>query len=161
MAKILSICAFCLGAFAQTIGAAGAQPMSKPEDRIIRPGDTIEWDAPNPHRLRVGGTNVTSLDDVDKILTFSPALTPKLGNIREGDSDVIVRATVRDGADTQGVSGFVFTCGQHPGQMLSHPFQVQAKATGQPSRTLKIRVEGLKWILRKDDNTDVQVDTTP
>jgi hypothetical protein len=45
--------------------------------------------------------------------------------------------------------------------MLSHPFQVQAKATGQPSRTLKIRVEGLKWILRKDDNTDVQVDTTP
>ena len=56
-------------------------------------------------------------------------------------------ATVKDDATGSGVASFVFTCGQHPGQMKSLPFIVAPKDVAQPPRTLKIRSVGLDWML--------------
>ena len=159
MSKAPSTVALLLGLYTLSPDLTAAESMSRPGDRIVRPGDRIEWVVPNPHRLRVGGAGLTSLEGVDKILNFSPALTPKPGNIRESGSDAPVTGTVKDGAEMQGVANFVFTCGAHPGQMLSHPFTVEAKVDGEAPRTFRITADDdLRWIMER---RDVQVDTTP
>src|SRR5215204_4362237 len=100
--------------------------MSTPADRILKPGDKIEWVAQAPHFLRLGAPGLTPRDQVEKILTFLPKLTLKPRDILEGDPDVVVTGTVTDNAAAQGVSAFVFACGQHPTAMLSSPFTIAA-----------------------------------
>jgi hypothetical protein len=159
MSKTLAITAFCLGLLVLAPAPGFAQPT--PEDLTIRPDDKIEWTAPSPHFLRVGATGLTPLSDVNKILSFSPPLDKKPGDVAEGKSDVVVTGTVLPDADKQGVPTFVFTCGQHPAGMLSRPFTVAARAR-EAVKTLRIRAEaGQKWMLKREDGTEVQIDTTP
>jgi len=142
--------------------AGFAQTMSTPADRILRPGDTIQWTPLGGHKLRLGGSGLTSLTDVDKVMTLSPAPASESGGVRDWNAGQAVTATLKDNADTQGVANFVFTCGQHPAAMLSHPFTIEAKPAAENVRTFVIRSENVfKWIMKKPDGTDVQVDTTP
>ena len=159
MRKALSVCTLSLSVLYLSGGLVHAQQMSTPADRILRPGDIIQWDAATPHRLRVGGTGQTSLSDVDKTLSFTVDLTPAPGNARDGESDTPVTATVKDGADTQGVATFVFTCGAHPSLMRSQPFTFEAKPAGQNPRTFAIKAgSSFKWVMEKPDGSgQVQV----
>ena len=149
--------ALCLALLALSGACAQAEPKATDADRVLRPGDKIVWNAPSPHFLQVGGDGLTPLDQVNKILTFSPALTIDR-DTGSGDSDTAITGTVNDGADTAGVATFVFTCGNHPGPMKSQPFTIAA-SDRQPARTLQIRAASgpLRWLLKKDDGTEVQV----
>ena len=159
----------CLVAMAVAHGSTGAEPPPAAGDLIVKPGDTIEFASPSPHRLRFGGSvqdaanttgppiQLTPWTEVEKILTFTPALAVNAG-IAMGAPGQTVTATVKETASAG--STFMFTCGQHPAAMLSLPFTVAAK--GGPERALKIRAANvLKWLLKKADGTEVQIDTTP
>ena len=161
MRRMIPVAALC--ATLLHLSSAFAQSMSTPADRILRPGDTIQWAPAGPHKLRLGSTGLTPVTDIDKILTFSPAPASDAGGVREWNAAQAVTATVKDGADTQGVATFVFTCGAHPAAMLSHPFTFESKPAAQPTRTFRIRSDPAnKWIMQKPDGSgDVQVDTTP
>jgi hypothetical protein len=144
--------------------------MSTEADRTVRPGDKIEWVSPSPHRIRFGGSvpnptpggpaiQLTPLTTINNNLSFVPQLTES-GGIAQGNQGQTVTATVKDTA-TPDVT-FIFTCGFHTSGMISHPFKIVAATPGQAPRTLKIRATpALQWLLRKDDGTDVQIDTTP
>jgi|GEM_PF-6445902 len=127
---------------------------STDQQRTVRPGDRIEWSANPPHFVQFGGLGgnpqgpLTPLADVDKILSFVPPLSVD-GDIGQGPTGGApgLVATVKDDAAGAGVANFVFTCGQHPGQMKSLPFTVAPKDAAQPPRTLKIRAVGLDWML--------------
>jgi hypothetical protein len=131
-----------------------AQPALSPDDLIIRPGDTIVWSASTSHQVQFGGIGLTPLDDVNKVLTFTPALTVT-GNtgLSAVGGDPMLTATVKSDAAGSGVAAIVFTCGKHPGQMKTKPFPVQA-ATRAP-RTIKIKSDpnGNNWLLEKDGGT--------
>jgi len=150
MARALFATALCVG----LLSAAPTWAQPTDQDRTVRPGDSIEWFGRAPHRVQFGGSGgsppgpLTPLADVDKILTFIPPLTedqPGVGESPTGGTPML-RATVKDDAAAAGVASFVFTCGQHPGEMKSLPFTVAPK-DGQPNRTLIIRAVGLDWML--------------
>jgi plastocyanin len=137
--------------------------MSAPADRVLRPGDKIEWTPAGVHKLRLGGSDLTSFADVGKIMTISPAPTTVSGDVHDWKPGETVTATLKDDADKQGVTEFKFTCGQHPGGMRSSPFTIEAKPSGANTRTFAIRSDDpQKWILRKPDGSgDVQIDDSP
>ena len=150
-----------LGLIVLAGSSAAAQPMSTPADRIVRPGDKIEWTAASPHFLRLGGPGQTPRADIEKVLTFMPALANAPNDTLEGEPDATITGTIKDDATTSGVGSFVFVCGQHPVAMQSSSFTIEARSN-QPIQTLKIRAApGNKWIMQKADGTEVQVDTTP
>jgi hypothetical protein len=138
---------------------AFTQPVSTPGDRVLRPGDIIQWTPAGPHKLHLGGSGLTSVNDVDKILTISPAPAIDQGGVREWKPAQAVTATVKDNADTQGVAQFIFTCGAHLVQMKSRPFTIESKPAGQNPRTFTIRSDpAIKWIMQKPDGSgEVQV----
>jgi hypothetical protein len=144
---------------AMLLSAGFAQTMSTPVDRVLRPGDTIQWAPVDPHYLQLGRAGLTPLTEVDKILTFSPAPASDAGAVRTWNHAQAVTATVKDNADMQGVANFVFTCGGHPAQMKSQPFTIESKPAGQSPRTFRIRSDlSLKWILQKPNGgREVQV----
>src|SRR5262249_36495146 len=121
-------------------------------------------------RIRFGGSvsnptpgapaiQLTPFTTITNILSFVPQLTESDG-IAQGNQGQTVTATVKDTA-APGVT-FIFTCGFHTSAMISHPFKIEAAPPGQAPWTLKIRgTLALQWLLRKDDGTDVQIDTTP
>ena len=150
MTRTITAAALCVGLLAMPLSAGFAQTMSTPVDRVLRPGDTIQWVPADPHHLQLGSAGLTPLTEVDKILTFSPAPASDAGGVRTWSAAQAVTATVKDNADMQGVANFVFTCGGHPAQMKSQPFTIESKPAGQNPRTFRIRSDpSLKWILQK------------
>jgi plastocyanin len=153
---VFGTAALCLAILAP--GSQSAYAQGSPEV-IVRQGDTIEWVAvgPPPHKVRFGaGAGVTSVADMNLLVTFTPALT--IGPGGEGDSPQsgngpLLTAKVKD--DAAPGKSFVFNCGVHSGgPMISLPFTIAAKVDGVPPRTHKIIGEqGLHWHLH--------VDTTP
>jgi hypothetical protein len=169
MLRRLVIVSMCLIAMALAHRSTGAEPPPAAGDLVVKPGDTIEFASPSPHRLRFGGSVQNAADptgpaiqltpwiEVEKIFTFTPALTVNAG-IAMGAPGQTVTATVKETASAGAT--FVFTCGQHPPAMLSLPLTVAAKEG--TARELKIRAANLfKWLLKKADGTEVQIDTTP
>ena len=106
-----------------------------------------------------GPAGLSSITEVDKIFTFSPAPAIDQGGVREWNPAQAVTATVNDNADTQGVAQFIFTCGAHLVQMKSRPFTIESKPAGQNPRVFTIRSDpAIKWIMQKPDGSgDVQV----
>jgi hypothetical protein len=150
MPKALFATALCVALLA----TAPSWAQSTDQDRTVRPGDRIEWFGRAPHRVQFGGSGgtpevpLTPLADVDKVLAFVPPLFEDVAGVGEspsGGTPMLV-ATVKDNAAAAGVASFVFTCGQHPGEMKSLPFMVAAK-DDRASRTLIIRAVGLDWML--------------
>ena len=125
MTRTITAAALCVGLLAMPPSAGFAQTMSTPLDRVLRPGDTIEWVPVDPHFLGLGIAGLTPLTEVDKILTFSPAPASDAVGVRTWSKAQAVTATVKDNADMQGVAIFVFTCGGHPAQMKSQPFTMR------------------------------------
>lgn len=149
MPKKLVSAVFCLGLLALCAPTVFAQ--GSPEV-IVRQGDTIEWVAvgPPPHKVRFGANGATPVAEVSALLTFEPALNN--GDSPQLPTGKLLTAKVKD--DAEPGKTFVFTCGVHPGPMLSLPFTIAAKVASQPPRTHKIMgVTGLHWHLH--------VDTTP
>jgi hypothetical protein len=161
MTRMIHAAAFSVALFAASLTASLAQPMSTPTDRVLRPGDKIRWvpDPQSPHKLQLGSTGLTSLADVDKILTISPAPTTDSNGVRIWKPGQAVTGTVNDNADTAGVANFIFTCGAHPAKMKSEPFTFEAKPANQGERTFNIRSDpAIKWIMQKPDGGgEVQV----
>lgn len=159
MTRTLSAATLCVALFAMSLSAAFAQPASTPADRVLRPGDTIQWVPAGPHKLQLGSAGLTPVTDVDKILTFSPAPVSNTGGVRIWDAAQAVTATVKDDADKQGLANFIFTCGAHIGQMKSQPFTIESKPAGATTRTFRIRSDpSIKWIMQKPDGSgEVQV----
>jgi hypothetical protein len=159
MTRTITAAALCVGLLAMPLSAGFAQTMSTPVDRVLRPGDTIQWVPADPHHLQLGSAGLTPLTEVDKILTFSPAPASDARGVRTWNHAQAVTATVKDNADMQGVANFVFTCGGHPAQMKSQPFTIESKPAGQNPRTFRIRSDlSLKWILQKPNGGgEVQV----
>src|ERR1051325_1600292 len=112
--------------------ASLAQSQSRPEDRTVRKGDTIVFTVPAPHKLQLtgsaGGVQLPTAADIANLFTLTPPLPPT-GIYNAGKA---VTAKVKEDAT---VTTFRFTCGQHPDDMLSHPFTVAAKEG--PERTFK------------------------
>jgi hypothetical protein len=131
--------------------------MSTPADRVLRPGDTIEWLPAGPHKLQLGSSGLTPLADIDKILTFSTAPASDSGGVRIWNPAQAVTATVKENADLQAVMNFIFTCGAHVALMKSQPFTFQP--AGQNKQTFRIRSDpSMKWIMQKPDGSgEVQV----
>lgn len=147
--------ALTLGLVTLAAAPASAEPLATDAQRILRPGDKIEWTVSGPHFLKVGSVGLSPLADVDKIITFSPALTAT-GTEGSGAAGGTVTGTVKDDAATQGVATFVFTCGAHAAAMKSLPFTI-APRDSQPPRILKIRATPqFHWILAGED---AQIDT--
>ena len=159
MTRTISAAALYVGLLAMPLSAGFAQTISTPVDRVLRPGDTIEWVPTTPHHLQLGSAGLTPLTDVDKILTVSPAPASDAGGVRTWSGGQAVTATVKGNADMQGVAYFVFTCGGHPVLMKSQPFTIESKSAGQKPRTFRIRSDvSLKWILQKPNSGgEVQV----
>jgi hypothetical protein len=159
MARTISLAAICAAVLGLSLASALAQPVSTPADRVLRPGDTIQWTPAGPHKLRLGGAGLTPITDVDKVLTFSPPPASEADGTREWDKLQVVTATVKGNADTQSVAQFIFTCGAHPVQMKSRSFTFESKPPGQNPRTFAIRSDpALKWIMQKPDGSgEVQV----
>jgi hypothetical protein len=151
MKRIVAAAGFSFGLLFLGLGAAYAQHGSA-DVVVVRPGDTIEWFAVGPpkHKVRFGANGATPTNEVSALLDFNPALVD--GDSPERSTGKLLTAKVKDNA-TVGKT-FVFTCGVHPGAMLSLPFKIEAKVTGEQPRTHKIMgVVGLHWHLH--------VDTTP
>jgi hypothetical protein len=159
MTRTITAAALCIGLLATPLSDGFAQTMSTPVDRVLRPGDTIQWVPAAPHFLGLGIAGLTPLTEVDKILTFSPAPARDAGGVRTWGTAQAVTATVKDNADMQGVVNFVFTCGGHTVQMKSKPFTIESKQAGQNPQTFRIRSDNsLKWILQKPNGGgEVQV----
>jgi len=160
MTQAISSMALCVALLATNLPAAFAQTPSTPADRVLRPGDTIQWVPAGPHKLQLGSAGLTPVADVDKILTFSSAPASDAGGVRVWKPAEAVTATVKDNADTLGVANFIFTCGAHPPQMKSQPFTIESKPAGQSTtRTFRIRSDpSIKWIMQKSDGSgEVQV----
>src|SRR6202030_3262409 len=150
MTRTIIAAALFVGLLAMPLSAGFAQTISTPVDRVLRPGDTIQWVPATPHHLQLGSAGLTPLTEVDKILTFSPAPASDAGGVRTWSAAQAVTATVKDNADMQGVANFVFTCGGHQVQMKSQPFTIESKPAGQNPRTFRIRSDpSLKWIFQK------------
>ena len=82
MTRTITAAALCVGLLAMPLSAGFAQTMSTPVDRVLRPGDTIQWVPADPHHLQLGSAGLTPLTEVDKILTFSPAPASEAGGVR-------------------------------------------------------------------------------
>lgn len=152
MSKALAVLVIGLALVASALVPASAQVLP---EVIVRQGDTIQWvvgTGSPPHRVRFGANGATSVAEINTILeNLTPPLNPA-GDGRQAASGTLLTAKVKDNAEPG--KTFIFTCGVHPGQMLSLPFTVAAKVAGQPPRTHKIIGEaGLHW--------HIHVDTTP
>ena len=53
MTRTITAAALCVGLLAMPLSAGFAQTMSTPVDRVLRPGDTIQWVPANPHHLQL------------------------------------------------------------------------------------------------------------
>jgi hypothetical protein len=151
MSKALAVLMIGLTLVASALVPASAQVLP---EVTVRQGDTIQW-VVGPgniqHKVKFGATGTTSVAEIRDILDITPPLTAA-GESRQAASGTLLTAKVKDNAEPG--KTFIFTCGVHPGQMLSLPFTVAAKVAGQPARTHKIIGEvGLHWHLH--------VDTTP
>jgi hypothetical protein len=159
MTRMIHAAALSVALFAVSLTAALGQPMSTPADRVLRSGDKIQWMPAGPHKLQLGSSGLTSLADVDKILTISPPPATDANGVRTWNAAQPVTATVKDNADTAGVANFIFTCGAHPAKMKSEPFTFEGKPANQGIRTFNIRSDpAIKWIMQKPDGSgEVQV----
>ncbi len=145
-------------ALSSIVSAAELPP--KPEDLVLRPGDTITWTPSKPHRLRFGGevtqpkgTKVTlnPFTEVTRLFEISPQLTPNQ-DIAIGDEAKKYTAKVRADADAAGIPTLAFTCGfpLHTGLMATVPFTIKAK-DGNPPRDIQIvsSTSGTpRWLLK-------------
>jgi hypothetical protein len=159
MTRTITAAALYIGLLAMPLSVGFAQTISTPVDRVLRPGDTIQWVPATPHHLQLGSAGLTPLTEVDKILTLSPAPASDAGGVRTWGWGQAVTATVKANADMQGIAYFVFTCGGHQVLMKSQPFTIESKPAGQNPRTFSIRSDPtLKWILQKPNGGgEVQV----
>lgn len=170
MPKTILAATLCFGLAATLPTPGWAQQPSTDADRTIRQGDTIEWVSVSsgPHQVKfggtVGGTTLPKISDVQAILKFPPAPAPQLtisgdiGTSPARQTGDLLSATVDQNA-APGTT-FFFTCGIHPGLMLSHPFKIEAKVAGQPATTHKIKGgPGLNWFM--EVARDASIDTTP
>lgn len=131
---------------------AAEEPPAKPEDLILRVGDTITW-TPEPgsqHRLRFGGTvtingaplELTKFADVQRVLeNFSPTPPAVDANgVVSWPAATRVTAKVKADSGTPAITGFFFTCGFNPHSpiMVTVAFKVQPAAADQPARNIQI-----------------------
>ena len=61
MTRTITAAALCVGLLAMPLSAGFAQTMSTPVDRVLRPGDTIQWVPADPHHLQLGRAGLTPL----------------------------------------------------------------------------------------------------
>jgi hypothetical protein len=61
MARTITAAALCVGLLAMPLSVGFAQTMSTPVDRVLRPGDTIQWVPTAPHYLQL----VHRFDEID------------------------------------------------------------------------------------------------
>jgi hypothetical protein len=171
MLKTVITSALGLTLFTMLSSLVYAQQPSTEEDRTIRQGDTVEWVSitGGPHQVRFGGTvgstTLPKVSEIQALLEFPPAPAPQLtisGDIGRGptlSTGLLLTAKVKDDAAVGAT--IVFTCGIHTTGMLSQPFKIAAKVTGQPARNFKIKgvlVSGqMHWFL--EAIREVQVDT--
>ena len=118
----------------------------------MRQGDTIQWVVGQPgppHQVRFGANGVTSVADINTILeNITPALS--LQATVHGFRHLLT-AQVKD--DAEPGKTFIFTCGVHPGPMLSLPFTVcEGRRSTAPDPQV-LAEAALHW--------HVHVDTTP
>jgi hypothetical protein len=59
MTRTITAAALCVGLLAMPLSAGFAQTMSTPVDRVLRPGDTIQWVPVDPHHLQLGRAGLT------------------------------------------------------------------------------------------------------
>jgi hypothetical protein len=57
MTRTITAAALCVGLLAMPLSAGFAQTMSTPVDRVLRPGDTIQW-VPAPAQCRAADSIV-------------------------------------------------------------------------------------------------------
>lgn len=154
MSRISRTLTLVVAVIACIAGAAASVHVQAPPEVIVRPGDTITWSGTGnpPHKVRFGANGASPIADINDILeNITPPLVSGDGPVFNNTTTTLT-AKVKDAAGVG--KSFIFTCGFHPGQMLSLQFTVAAKVTGQGPRTHKIVGEpGLHWHLH--------VDTTP
>jgi hypothetical protein len=138
--------------------------MSTPADRVVKQGDTITFTMSTAHSLRFGGSiddgatgkpvPLTPVEKIKTLLQFKPDI-PAGGEFEAGATiTTTVLATAAPGEE------FRFACGIHLGDMLSEPLKIEA--AGAASQSFAIRAAGgFKWLLKKPDGVEVQIDTTP
>lgn len=145
-----------------SMAGAAAQAGPTPEDLTLRPGDTITWSGLG-HVVQFGGSvagvTLTPLSDVQKVLSFTPALDISQdgkSGFSTKDQTPLVSAKVNANADQQGVSAFDFICVIHAPSMHSKPFTIAPK-DGHADRVVKIKSAGTRWML-ETAHGDVRLD---
>ena len=159
--RIIAWLSFALVAMTCAVGYAQVTEV------VVRQNDIIEWQGVSgpAHVVQFGGTvsgvTLTTPKQAQEIFTFDPQ-TPLLPNglSKESGSNgkLLLKATVK--AATPVNTTFRFACGNHPSQMLSIPFRVEAAGASPQTHIIK-GVSGLHWKLEKSPTEDIHVDTTP